>query len=189
MNVRATIRCWRRATRSSRSAGADHRRQGPGRRLQLQPDQSRAAVSSRSMPSADVTLELIGRKGRDFFRKRGAQRSRRAHGPCREPADLRRRRRHRAQSDGAVIANDEIDAVYLLYNEFKSVMAQKVSSDRRDCLPSPEAAGKRGAEAAGGLHLRAAAGRDAGARCCRGTWRWRSTARCWNRPPPNTPRA
>ena len=73
---------------------------------------------------ATVTLELIGRKGRDFFRKRRARIS----------GDYINLAAKPAYKDTAAIAqkamemyrNGEIDAVYLLFNEFKSVVAQKL---------------------------------------------------------------
>jgi F-type H+-transporting ATPase subunit gamma len=77
---------------------------------------------------AEVTLELIGRKGRDFFRKRAAKISGDHVGLAAKPA----------HGDMAAIArkamemfrNEEIDAVYLLYNEFKSVASQKLTVAR-----------------------------------------------------------
>jgi len=77
---------------------------------------------------AEVTLELIGRKGRDFFRKRAAKISGEQVGLAAKPA----------YGDTAAIArkamemfrNEEIDAVYLLYNEFKSVVSQKLTVAR-----------------------------------------------------------
>jgi F-type H+-transporting ATPase subunit gamma len=67
---------------------------------------------------------LIGRKGRDFFRKRGV------------PITGEHLGMAKVQYEDAVaigqklmerFRNEEIDAVYLLYNEFKSVMVQKVT--------------------------------------------------------------
>ena len=67
---------------------------------------------------------LIGRKGRDFFRKREV------------PITSEHLGMAKVQYEDAVaiaqklmerFRNEEIDAVYLLYNEFKSVMAQKVT--------------------------------------------------------------
>ena len=60
--------------------------------------------------------------------------------------------------------NDEIDAVYLLYNEFKSVMAQKLTLTRVLPVELPKQS------RAGGLHLRAAAGEmlDSAAAALRG---------------------
>ncbi|MGO9010416.1 MAG: ATP synthase F1 subunit gamma [Bryobacteraceae bacterium] len=76
-------------------------------------------------PRAAVKLELIGRKGRDFFRKRRAAIAGDAIGLANRPA----------YADTAAIARRamdmyrraEIDAVYILYNEFKSVVAQKLT--------------------------------------------------------------
>ena len=162
-------------------AGAGHRRQGPGRRVQHQPDQSARSASSAEQPGAELTFELIGRKGRDFFRKRGVT-------VTGEHIGLAAKVQY---DDTAAIArkamemfrNEEIDAVYLLYNEFKSVVSQKLTLTRVLPAELPEQA------APGGLHLRGAAGRDARTPCCPGTWKWNSTARCWNRPPANMPRA
>jgi F-type H+-transporting ATPase subunit gamma len=67
---------------------------------------------------------LIGRKGRDFFRKRAV------------PITGEHLGMAKVQYEDAVgigrklmerFRDEEIDAVYLLYNEFKSVMAQKVT--------------------------------------------------------------
>ena len=88
-------------------------------------------------PNATVTLELIGRKGRDFFRKRRA----RISGDQLNPAKP-------VYQETAVIARKamdlfrgaEIDAVYLLYNEFKSVMAQRLTVSRVLPAELPEGA-------------------------------------------------
>jgi F-type H+-transporting ATPase subunit gamma len=77
---------------------------------------------------AQVELELIGRKGRDFFRRRTFTISGDYVGILNKPA----------YSDASTIArkvadrliNDEIDAVYLLYNEFKSVVSQKLTETK-----------------------------------------------------------
>ena len=73
---------------------------------------------------ATTDFLLIGRKGRDFFRKRAVPITGEHLGMAKVQYD-----------DAAAIGqslmdrfgNEEIDAVYLLYNEFKSVMAQKVT--------------------------------------------------------------
>jgi F-type H+-transporting ATPase subunit gamma len=73
---------------------------------------------------AATDFVLIGRKGRDFFRKRGVPITGEHLGMAKVQYD-----------DAAAIGqklmerfrNEEIDAVYLLYNEFKSVMAQKTT--------------------------------------------------------------
>jgi F-type H+-transporting ATPase subunit gamma len=79
-------------------------------------------------PNAQVSWVLIGRKGRDFFRKRTVK----AIG---EHINLAAKVRF---EDTAAIANqamelfrnEEIDAVYLVYNEFKSVSTQKLTVSR-----------------------------------------------------------
>jgi F-type H+-transporting ATPase subunit gamma len=73
---------------------------------------------------AEVTMELVGRKGRDFFRKRRARISGDHTNLAAKPS----------YADTAAIArkamemyrNAEIDAVYLIFNEFKSVVAQNL---------------------------------------------------------------
>ncbi len=85
-----------------------------------------------------VTFELIGRKGRDFFRKRGATIAGEHIGLAAKVA----------YADTAAIAHkaielfrsDEIDAVYLIYNEFKSVMAQRLTVTRVLPVEMPEQA-------------------------------------------------
>ncbi len=73
---------------------------------------------------AAIDFELIGRKGRDFFRKRGVPITGEHLGLAKvqyeDAASIARKLMER-------VRNEEIDAVYLLYNEFKSVMAQKVT--------------------------------------------------------------
>ncbi len=79
-------------------------------------------------PGAEVKFELIGRKGRDFFRKRAALVSG-------EHIGLAAKVRH---EDTAAIARkamemfraEEIDAVYLIFNEFKSVATQTMTVTR-----------------------------------------------------------
>src|SRR5271157_5224711 len=85
---------------------------------------------------ASVTLELIGRKGRDFFRKRGAAISGEHIGLAAKVV----------YGETAAIARQAIemfrdgrtDAVYLLYNEFKSVVSQKLTLERVLPLEMPE---------------------------------------------------
>jgi F-type H+-transporting ATPase subunit gamma len=87
-------------------------------------------------PAANVRMELIGRKGRDFFKKRGAT-------VAGEHVGLAAKVNY---SDIAAIAgkamelyrNEEIDAVYLIYNEFKSVMAQRLMESRVLPVAMPE---------------------------------------------------
>ncbi|MGD0772983.1 MAG: ATP synthase F1 subunit gamma [Candidatus Solibacter sp.] len=79
-------------------------------------------------PGVEVKFELIGRKGRDFFRKRAVL-------VAGEHIGLAAKVRY---EDTAVIArkamemfrNEEIDAVYLIYNEFKNVATQTLTVAR-----------------------------------------------------------
>jgi F-type H+-transporting ATPase subunit gamma len=79
-------------------------------------------------PQAALQFELIGRKGRDFFRKRGVTIAGEHLGLAAKPK----------YEDTAAIArkamelfrNEEIDAVYLVYNEFKSVSTQRLMVER-----------------------------------------------------------
>ena len=72
----------------------------------------------------DVTLELIGRKGRDFFRKRGARISGETINMARPSSEAAAPIAGKAME---MYRKSEVDSVYLLYNEFKSVMAQRLT--------------------------------------------------------------
>jgi F-type H+-transporting ATPase subunit gamma len=77
---------------------------------------------------AKVRLELIGRKGRDFFRKREFD-------ITGDHIGLAAKARYDdisviAQKAMEMFRNEEIDAVYLLFNEFKSVASQKLTLSR-----------------------------------------------------------
>jgi F-type H+-transporting ATPase subunit gamma len=86
--------------------------------------------------TATLQMELIGRKGRDFFRKRGATVSGEHVGLAAKVA----------YTDTAAIARkaielyckEEIDAVYLVFNEFKSVVAQTLRVARVLPVEMPE---------------------------------------------------
>ena len=79
-------------------------------------------------PGVEVKYVLMGRKGRDFFRKRAVL-------VAGEHIGLTAKVRY---EDTAAIAGkamemfrgEEIDAVYLIYNEFKSVATQKLTLTR-----------------------------------------------------------
>jgi F-type H+-transporting ATPase subunit gamma len=85
---------------------------------------------------ASVRMELIGRKGRDFFRKRhveitGDHMGLAAKVNYEEIATIARRAME-------MFRNEEIDAVYLLGNEFKSVASQKLTVSRVLPVEVPE---------------------------------------------------
>jgi F-type H+-transporting ATPase subunit gamma len=78
--------------------------------------------------AAELSFEAIGKKSRDYFRKRGG----RIHG---EHIDIFRKLRFEnaeAIADAVIelFSKAEIDAVYLFVNEFKSVLASKLTSTR-----------------------------------------------------------
>ena len=79
-------------------------------------------------PGAAVKLELIGRKGRDFFRKRRAPITGESVGLANKPAYGETAAIARRAMD--MYRRGEIDAVYVLYNEFKSVATQKLTVSR-----------------------------------------------------------
>jgi F-type H+-transporting ATPase subunit gamma len=79
-------------------------------------------------PDAQMEYLLVGRKGRDFYRKREVT-------VAGEYVGLTAKVRYEDAAEIANklierFANEEIDAVYLVYNEFKSVMSQKMTVSR-----------------------------------------------------------
>src|SRR5215472_12706687 len=87
-------------------------------------------------PDAEVSLVLLGRKGRDFYRKRNAM-------ILAEYVNVLNKVQYQ---DAAEIArrtierfrNGEIDSVYLLNNEFKSVILQRLSVKKLLPVKLPE---------------------------------------------------
>ena len=79
-------------------------------------------------PNVQIELELIGRKGRDFFRRRTYSISGDYIGLLNKPAYTDASGIARKIIDR--FANEEIDSVYVIYNEFKSVIAQKLLMEK-----------------------------------------------------------
>lgn len=108
---------------------------------------------------SNVELLLLGKKGADFFGRRQIP-IRRAH------RDLFSEVTYRAAQEIAddvarAYAEGEYDAVYVIYNRFKTVMQQELTEER--LLPIPVGpAGEEGEEAAGGrsTEMGAQAGAD-----------------------------
>jgi len=76
---------------------------------------------------SDVTLHVVGRKGRDYFRRRYAARIKHewSAAAASEPAlALAREVAHVATE--AFLGKD-VDGIYLVYNEFKSAISQRVT--------------------------------------------------------------
>ncbi len=87
-------------------------------------------------PAREVALGLIGRRGRDFFARRGFE-------VRYEQVNLFQvlQFAHAQSIAKAAIdafTNGEVDSVYLIYNEFKSVIAQRIVVER--LLPIPRLA-------------------------------------------------
>jgi F-type H+-transporting ATPase subunit gamma len=87
----------------------------------------------------EVTLGLVGRKGRDFFRRRGFE-------IAFEHVNLFARLRYADAQAIARAAIDEftsgrVDAVHMIYTEFKSVMTQRIVSQRLLPIPREEISG------------------------------------------------
>jgi F-type H+-transporting ATPase subunit gamma len=94
----------------------------------------------RERASAAVEFYALGRKGRDFFRRRkaeiaaervGISQNATFAGAAEIAAGIRER-----------FEREETDAVYLLYNEFKSVMSQKLALHRVLPVEVPAGAGR-----------------------------------------------
>jgi len=75
-------------------------------------------------PDQDVTLGLIGRRGRDFFRRRDYPARFELINFTRKP-DYEHAKAITREVVGAFTAH-EADSVYLAYNEFKSVLLQRI---------------------------------------------------------------
>jgi F-type H+-transporting ATPase subunit gamma len=88
----------------------------------------------------DVTLALVGRKGRDFFRRRSLPIEYQAAGIFQRLAFS-----HAAEvADAAMEAftSGRVASVHLVFNEFKSVMTQRLAVERLLPIPRLETTGK-----------------------------------------------
>jgi len=88
-------------------------------------------------PGVAVQLELVGRKVRDFFRSRPLPISGEHLGVFGKTVDFEAVRAI-AQAVSQRYANGEVDEVYLIGNEFKTVLTQKVETHRILPLEVPE---------------------------------------------------
>jgi F-type H+-transporting ATPase subunit gamma len=85
-----------------------------------------------------VKIVTIGRKGRDFFRRRNAPVLEVLTGVW-EKLDIEQARSI-ARKVLAPFVNGEVDAIYIVYNEFKSAMSQRVVTEPLFPLSKAEAA-------------------------------------------------
>ena len=139
--------------------------------------------------AANVALALVGRKGRDFFMRRGFDVR------YEEVGLFQNVKWSHAQAIAKTAIKEflspDISSVYLVYNEFRSVISQRVVIERccrfreRSKAPGDAGGDRRGATTCSSPIPRGAAR----TRCCRCTWRCRSRARCSNHRPPNMRRA
>ena len=144
-----------------------------------------------------VALGLVGRKGRDFFKRRGFEVRVEEIGIFQRVkyADAKRI----AEAAIEEFTSGRVSKVFIVYNEFKSVMQQRVVTEQ--LLPIPKSV-------VPGLTPRRLKGvrpeapspatwttstspipRRSWVSCCRSTSRFRCTGRCSSRRQPSTPRA
>ncbi len=102
--------------------------------------QKTAAKLWREREAAGQTVKIvtIGRKGRDFFRRRNAPVLEALTGVW-EKLDIEQARAI-ARKVLTPFVNGEVDAIYLVYNEFKSAMSQRVVTEPLFPLQKAEAA-------------------------------------------------
>jgi len=85
---------------------------------------------------ASIQMEAVGRKGRDFFRRRNFTMSGEHIGIFDKSLFVDADKIAKAAIER--YSNGEVDAVYLVYNEFRSVMSQKLSMKKILPIPVPE---------------------------------------------------
>jgi len=99
-------------------------------------------------PAREIVLEIVGKKGRDYYRRRRQSNTRETPAPTAETAQ--QIAREMAQIVSHEFHEGRTDAVFLVYNEFKSAVQQKVVVE--PLLPvSAELAGGEKAVAGGAL--------------------------------------
>ncbi len=108
-------------------------------------------------PGAEVSLLVVGKKGRDFFRRRKVAIRQEFAGASGDQAVARAK-----ELAGAAVQAFEdgsVDAVYLIFNEFKSAIVQRVVAEQ--ILPVAPAPGQlAAAEAAGQIDFLYEPGRE-----------------------------
>ena len=99
-------------------------------------------------PAREIVLEIVGKKGRDYYRRRRQTITRETPAPTAETAS--QIAREMAQIVSHEFREGRTDAVFLVYNEFKSAVQQRVVVE--PLLPvSTDLAGGEKAVAAGAL--------------------------------------
>lgn len=97
-----------------------------------------ALFNEKKAENCDITLNVVGRKGKDYLKRRGY--------------DIRKEwtgiSGHLSYTHASMVAqevienyvNAEVDEVYIIYNEFKSALAQIVQSEKVLPIEPPETA-------------------------------------------------
>ena len=95
----------------------------------------------------ELSLEVVGKKGRDYFRRRPLRVRHEFPGASGDTAQDRAR--ELALTAVQAFRDGQVDAVYIVYNEFKSAIQQRVQVEQLlPVVPTP--AETKSAEAAGG---------------------------------------
>ena len=157
----------------------------------------KAASGFINKAGSPIALGLVGRKGRDFFRRRGFEVRIEEIGIFQRVkyADAKRI----AEAAIEEFTSGRVAKVFIVYNEFKSVMQQRVTTEQLLPIPKQQLASDPRA-AQGGQTPKAPVAGDVDyiyepgpaqilATCCRSTSRFRCIARCSSRRPPSTRRA
>ena len=158
------------------------------RQLQRQRHQGGGSFIT-EQPDRQVALGLVGRRGRDYYAKRGFD-------VLYERINLFAKLHFDDAQEIARTAMDaftsgDVDGVHLVYNEFQSVLQQRVVVEQLLPIPRARARRRRGAgagAAAGRLSVRADAGGAVHDPDSASTSRCRCTARCSSRTPRSSPR-
>jgi F-type H+-transporting ATPase subunit gamma len=98
-------------------------------------------------PLRELSLEVVGKKGRDYFRRRALKVRHEFPGVSGDTAEARAH--ELALTAVQSFRDGQVDAVYLVYNEFKSAIQQRVQVEQLlPVVPEPGEAAK--VDAAGG---------------------------------------
>lgn len=87
-----------------------------------------AEEKSRAGGVSELSLEVVGKKGRDYFRRRALKIRHEFPGASGETAEARAR--ELALTAVQSFRDGQVDAVYLVYNEFKSAIQQRVQVEQ-----------------------------------------------------------
>jgi F-type H+-transporting ATPase subunit gamma len=95
--------------------------------------------SARPEPIKEISLMIVGKKGRDYFRRRAMTIFHEYGGANGDTAA--ERARELALTAVQAFRDGKVDAVYLVYNEFKSAISQKIQVEQLlPVVPPPEEA-------------------------------------------------